>query len=88
MPLNIKNAETHAAARKLAKLTGLTISDAVDQAIREKLRRIEEQRDADWERTLAAIREIQDRVASAPVYDPRTPQEIMDDMYDDDGLPK
>jgi antitoxin VapB len=37
--LNIKNEETVAAARELAALTGESITQAIDTAVRERLRR-------------------------------------------------
>ena len=40
------------------------------------------------EEFMAVVRGIQDRVAAMPVLDPRSSEEIMRDMYDEDGLPK
>lgn len=39
-------------------------------------------------RRMQAIREIQQRVAKLPVLDPRPIEEIMRDLYDEDGIPK
>jgi antitoxin VapB len=40
MSLNIKNEETHRLVRQLAKLTGESMTAAVDKAVEERLRRI------------------------------------------------
>ena len=40
MGLNIKNEETHRLARELARLTGESMSAAVNEAIRERLERV------------------------------------------------
>lgn len=40
MSLNIKNPETHRLATELAKQTGLSLTEAVTQALREKLERV------------------------------------------------
>ena len=44
MPLNIKNKATHDAAKRLAELARESISQAVDTAIRERLERLEAER--------------------------------------------
>ena len=41
MALNIKDRETEEVVRRLAKRTGLSITDAVRQAAADKLRRID-----------------------------------------------
>ncbi len=41
-----------------------------------------------YEERLARVRAIQERIAALPVLDPRSGQEIMDDFYDENGLPK
>ena len=40
MTLNIKNPEAHRLATELSKLTGETLTEAVTQALREKLSRV------------------------------------------------
>ena len=40
MSLNIKNEETHRMARELARLTGESMTAAVNEAIRERLDRV------------------------------------------------
>ncbi len=83
MSLNIKNEETHRAARELARLTCESMTEAVDRAITERLERIRRTRNkaALVERLLEIGREC----AALPVLDKRRPEEM---LYDKRGLPK
>ncbi len=60
------------------------MTQAVADAIREKLERIPVPKD-DWEHRWAEIRRIQAEVAAMPILDSRSPEEM---LYDEDGLPK
>jgi antitoxin VapB len=84
MALSIKNPETERLARELARTTGENLTEAVTRALRDRLVR-ETGRDPDTDRWLEGIREIQREVAKLPVYDDRTPDEILG--YDENGLP-
>jgi hypothetical protein len=88
VPLNIKNEATHKAAKELARLRGTTLTKAVDDAIHEAIVRAMPPRGEDLAQIEAKIREIQERFASLPKLTNRTWQEIEDDMYDENGLPK
>jgi len=88
MPLNIKKKETHDAARQLAELTGESLTEAVDRAVHERLDRIKARKALDKEEVWRKVRQIQEDLANAPTHDDRTVQEIMDDMYDEYGLPR
>ena len=88
MPLNIKKKETHEAARRLAELTGESLTEAVDRAVHERLDRIKARKAVDKEEVWRKVRQMQEDLANAPTYDDRTVQEIMDDMYDEYGLPR
>ncbi|MBT3331743.1 MAG: type II toxin-antitoxin system VapB family antitoxin, partial [Rhodospirillaceae bacterium] len=82
--LNIKDEQTHAMARKLADLTGETMSKAVKIAIEERLVRCTKKKGS---RGIAAkLNRLADYCATLPVYDDRTPDEIIG--YDEYGLPK
>jgi antitoxin VapB len=83
MSLNVKNAEAHAMAAELARLTGETMTKAVTEAIRERLAREKRRRDED--RLVADILAIGRRCAARPVRDPRPHDEI---LYDERGLPR
>ncbi len=83
MPLSIKHPEADRLARQLAEATGEGITEAVLNALRERLARLKKTR----RRRLAdELRAIGERVAAMPVLDTRTPEEILD--YDDRGLPR
>jgi antitoxin VapB len=84
MPLNIRNEETENLANALAKLTGETKTEAVTQAIRERLQRV---RRARSKRRLAdELDEIALHCSTLPVRDHRGADEIMG--YDETGLPR
>ena len=70
-------------ARKLAERTGETVTEAVLQALRERLARTEGATPDVLRRQLAEIRR---RCAELPVRDPRPADEILG--YDADGLPR
>ena len=90
MALNIKDRETEEAVRMLAKRRGLTLTQAVRQAVSSELRKDElspeekERRIAESRRWLA---EFYRRHAIKPADKPMSKQE-MDDMigYDENGM--
>lgn len=83
MALNIKNPEAERLARELARITGESLTQAVTEALRQRMLH-ETGRVSDV--TLREdVRHIQERVARLPVLDPRTPEEILG--YDENGLP-
>jgi antitoxin VapB len=84
MALNIKHPDADRLARELAARTGESLTDAVLNALREKLRREEARRKRPaLRRELAKIRE---RCSSLPVIDSRGAGEIIG--YDERGLPR
>jgi antitoxin VapB len=84
MALNIRNSETEKLAEALAKLTGETKTEAVTQALRDRLARLRRER---TRRRLAdELDEIARHCAQLPVLDSRTPDEILG--YDEHGLPR
>jgi antitoxin VapB len=79
-----RSEETEELASALAKLTGETKTEAVTQALRERLQRI---RRARARRRLAdELDEIALHCSALPVRDTRTADEIMG--YDEHGLPR
>lgn len=84
VPLNIRNKQTEALAGALAKLTGETKTEAVTQALRERLERV---RRARSKRRLAdELDEIALHCATLPVKDPRSADQILG--YDEHGIPR
>jgi antitoxin VapB len=84
MALSIKHPEADRLARELAESTGEGITEAVINALRERLARQKRRRHG---RPLSEeLRAIGERVAALPVLDPRSPDEILD--YDERGVPR
>lgn len=84
MALSIKHPEADKLARQLAEVTGESLTDAIIQALRERLRR--EQGKIRPTRLRDEIRAIRQRCAALPVRDHRSPDEILG--YDEKGLPR
>lgn len=83
MHLNIKNNEAHRLARQLADLTGLSLTDAVTEALRDRLMR--ETRRAGAGRITRELMELGRRYAALPDADTRGADDILG--YDENGLP-
>ena len=83
MPLHIKDADTHSMAKRLANLTGESLSKAVKRAIQEKLTRLERTRDG------VALADELDRIALHCAGLPRRHRRSADEVigYDENGLP-
>jgi antitoxin VapB len=84
MALSIKHPEADRLARQLAEATGESLTDAIIQALRERLRR--EQGRIRPPRLREEIRAIRQRCAAMPVRDHRSSDEILG--YDEKGLPR
>ena len=84
MALNIKHAEADALARRLAEVTGQSITEAVIKALREQLRRETGKRSV--RRLEEELRMISRRCSKLPDRDTRGPEEIIG--FDEHGLPK
>lgn len=85
MVLSIKDPEADRLARKVARITGETITEAVVVSLRERLAR-EEARKRDIEGLLEDVKAIGDHFTSLPLLDDRPDDEILG--YDDHGIPR
>ena len=83
MPLNIKDADTHALAKRLASLTGESLTQAVKQAVQERLEQVEKTRCASH--LADELDHIALHCASLPRRDGRSAEQIIG--YDERGLP-
>jgi antitoxin VapB len=83
MAISLKDPETDRLARAVAALTGETLTTAIRNALAERLER-ERLKRGEVPDLLARIREIQEHFASLPVYDDRSPDEIVG--YDENGM--
>lgn len=84
MALNIRNPETERLAEALARLAGETKTDAVTQALRERLARLRRERAG--RRLADELAEIGLHCSRLPVRDARSPEEILG--YDENGVPR
>jgi len=83
--LNIKDPEVRALAVELAERTGQTLTQAVKEALRDRLAR-ERAAKSDRHRLIARVLELGRRASSRPVLDPRSPEQILG--YDEFGVPR
>ncbi len=83
MPLNIKDADTQALTRRLASLTGESLTQAVKQAVQERLAQVEKTRRA--LRLADELDYIALNCANLPRSDRRSAEQIIG--YDERGLP-
>ena len=86
--LNIKDPAVTAKARKLAKLTGKSIVEAVSDALDNSLSMVEQHAETDRVARGRRTDEIVDRFQASIPPDAPHLEEITDDMYNHDGLPK
>ncbi len=75
MPLNIENSEADKLARRLADVTGRSITDAVMYALREQLRR--EQGHSELNDLAADLMDLGRNCAALPDLDVRSRDEIL-----------
>jgi antitoxin VapB len=84
MALSIKHPEAGRLARELAAATGESLTEAVVNALGERLMR--QRGTSRMSRVRDELRAIPERCARYPVLDPRTADEILG--YDEHGLPR
>jgi len=84
MSLNIKNEKTHRLVRELARLTGESMTAAVEQAVRERLDRVRTVRGSGLAERLLKI----GRECAAHLKEPYRSIDHGDLLYDEKGLPK
>jgi len=85
MSLSIKDPDADRLARALAQRTGETLTEAVINALRERLER-ELRKEHSIESLVEDVMEIGRHCASLPLLDRRQPDEIL--SYDKTGLPR
>lgn len=84
MSLNIKNEETHRLVRELAALTGESMTEAVTEAVRERLERIRREAGQSLAERLLAI----GRDCAAHLKEPFRSADHGELLYDERGLPR
>jgi antitoxin VapB len=86
MSLNIKNEDAHKLAQELARLTGESLTGAVTEAIRERLKRVQDQ-DRVAAKLSDRLLEI-GRDCSTRLKEPFRSADHGDLLYDEKGLPR
>ncbi len=83
MPLSIRNRRAEELVRRLAQITGNSMTEVIIEALEDKARRLDKQpiREGALERIMAISR----RCASLPTLDNRPEEEILG--YGDNGTP-
>jgi hypothetical protein len=84
-PIQIRKPEVTRAIRELAEKTGQPITEAVADAVQDRLARLDDANEAEIERRIARAKEIVARFAALPKLGPPLTD---DDLYDKDGFPK
>jgi antitoxin VapB len=84
MSLNIKNEETHRRVRELARLTGESMTAAVDHAVQERLERVRMKRGGGMAERLLKI----GRECASHIQEPYKSIDHGKLLYDEKGLPK
>jgi antitoxin VapB len=84
MSLNIKNEETHRVVRQLARLTGESMTAAVDKAVRERLERVRKKEGKGMAERLMEI----SRDCAKRLKEPYRSIDHGELLYDEKGLPK
>ena len=84
MPLNIKDAKTHELAKRIANLTGESLTKTVKHALRARLAQLET-----WQGSTSRVEEL-DRIALQCAKLPRRDRRSADEIigYDERGLPE
>jgi len=83
MPISIRNQEVEHLARELSQKTGESLTEAILQALRERLQRVMGRHHPIG--LTAQLDEIAKRCASLPVLDSRSENDILG--YDSHGIP-
>ena len=87
MSLNIKNKTAHQLAAKLAKLTGESMTEAVTEALRERIERVQSQRE-NREARVQRLLDIGADIATR-LEEPYRSMDHADLLYDEEtGLPR
>lgn len=84
MALNIKNKETHRLIEQLARTTGENMTEAVTEAVREKLERVRRQRKTGLAKRIVEI----GKDCAAHLKEPYRSVDHGDLLYDEKGLPR
>ncbi|WP_342359399.1 type II toxin-antitoxin system VapB family antitoxin [Terrarubrum flagellatum] len=88
MSINIKNREAERLLAEIKQATGKGTSAIVLDLLRAEKERLERKRELTREEKWARVREIQEAIKRETPPDAPSYEEIMDEMYDEYGLPR
>jgi antitoxin VapB len=87
MSLNIKNEKTHRLVKQLARLTGESMTAAVERAVQERLERVRKDDEKSRGEFVERILQI-GRECAAHLKEPYKSIDHGELLYDENGLPK
>jgi len=87
MALHIRQERTEKLAREVARRTGETLTAAVHNALEQRLDRLEASENAAEDAKVAELLAIAER-ATGLQAEGKTSRELIDELYDENGLPR
>jgi antitoxin VapB len=87
MALHLNNPKTDRLARELARETGESLTEAVNKALEERLGRVGTRKATEVEKLVADLTAIAKRAKGLRRLK-KTSRELIDELYDEDGLPR
>ncbi|MBV8978047.1 MAG: type II toxin-antitoxin system VapB family antitoxin [Alphaproteobacteria bacterium] len=87
MALHITDPRSDKLARELARATGESLTQAVTKALEERLSRVGKRKAADVEKMVAEMTRIA-RSAKGLRKLKKSSRELVEELYDEDGLPR
>lgn len=86
MSLNIKNEHTHALVRELARMSGVSQTQAVADAVSRRLEQLRAQTESDLDVRIDRVMEIAQGISSRQTA--ASFEDVNSWLYDENGLPK
>ena len=87
MALHIRSSRVDKLARKVSERTGETLTEAIAKALSERLDRLEAADRSSEQAMVDKLMEISNRVAQLLKTD-KSSTELLDELYDEHGLPR
>jgi len=86
MSLNIKNERTHALVRELAVMSGMSQTEAVEDAVRRRIEQLSTDTDRALVGRLDGVMALAAEISSGLL--PRSFDDVNEWLYDENGLPR
>jgi len=88
MALHIRSPRVDRLAREVSQRTGETLTEAIARALAERLDRLQAADRIAENAKFEELMEISNRVAKLLRHEKKSSTELLDELYDDDGLPR